>query len=463
MNSLLFKRIVVFIITFFAYASFHISRKSMSNVKYSLKKQWGLSTIVLGALDTTFLVCYSVGLFISGQVGDRIHVVRLVAAGMWLSGICVSLFGFAYYMEIHSEYYFGVVWGLTGLFQSAGWPCCVAIMGNWFDKSRGGIYGLWSSNISIGNILGAVLASICLSASLGWQSPMIISGLFIIVWGLIVFIFLKAHPPPAYDTSSASYSERTPLVPPQEVIYSSTPTTPSEAIINNEESRPHNSPPSINFFQAWLIPGVFVYAISNAFIKLVSYAFLLWLPYYLTSALHEKESLADLLSTLYDIGGMLGGILFGFVSDFLYRRKGGRSLVIVPMMLLSCLAFYFYRFEGHQSRALNCTLMTICGMFVNGAYNIISSAISADLGTHKLLQGNASAMSTVTGIIDGTGSAGAAVGQILVAWISEKWGWDGVFYMLMLCTVLSALCLSHLFVKEVRQLLSNHRHPHEHE
>lgn len=48
----------------------------------------------------------------------------------------------------------------------------------------------------------------------------------------------------------------------------------------------------------------------------------------------------------------------------------------------------------------------LCGFFVNGPYALITTAVSADLGTHKILRGNAKALSTVTAIIDGTGSIG---------------------------------------------------------
>jgi OPA family glycerol-3-phosphate transporter-like MFS transporter 3 len=43
---------------------------------------------------------------------------------------------------------------------------------------------------------------------------------------------------------------------------------------------------------------------------------------------------------------------------------------------------------------------------------MVSSAISADLGRQELIQGNSEALATVTGIVDGTGSIGAAVGQV---------------------------------------------------
>ena len=43
---------------------------------------------------------------------------------------------------------------------------------------------------------------------------------------------------------------------------------------------------------------------------------------------------------------------------------------------------------------------------VNGPYALITTAVSADLGTHKSLKGNSKALATVTAIIDGTGSIG---------------------------------------------------------
>lgn len=51
-------------------------------------------------------------------------------------------------------------------------------------------------------------------------------------------------------------------------------------------------------------------------------------------------------------------------------------------------------------------LLIICGAFVNGPYSLITTAVSADLGTHSSLNGDARALATVTAIIDGTGSMG---------------------------------------------------------
>lgn len=71
--------------------------------------------------------------------------------------------------------------------------------------------------------------------------------------------------------------------------------------------------------------------------------------------------------------------------------------------------------------------MSITGFFIGGAANMISAAITADLGTS--IKNNKDALATVTGIVDGTGSVGAAIGQILVPVIQQKLNWFYVFYL----------------------------------
>ena len=60
----------------------------------------------------------------------------------------------------------------------------------------------------------------------------------------------------------------------------------------------------------------------------------------------------------------------------------------------------------------------LTGALVNGPYALITTAVSADLGTHKSLRGNARALATVTAIIDGTGS----IGTYTLLWKPENTG-----------------------------------------
>jgi OPA family glycerol-3-phosphate transporter-like MFS transporter 1/2 len=97
--------------------------------------------------------------------------------------------------------------------------------------------------------------------------------------------------------------------------------------------------------------------------------------------------------------------------------------------------------------------MMIAGLFINGPYALITTAVSADLGTHSSLRGDSRALATVTAIIDGTGSIGAALGPLLTGFLSTK-GWNTVFVMLMLGALIAGLLLSCQVVTEINDKTS---------
>lgn len=70
---------------------------------------------------------------------------------------------------------------------------------------------------------------------------------------------------------------------------------------------------------------------------------------------------------------------------------------------------FLYQVYGTSSLATNITLLIIAGAFVNGPYALITTAVSAELGTHESLHGNEKALATVSAIIDGTGSIGMTI------------------------------------------------------
>ncbi|KAL6054543.1 glucose-6-phosphate exchanger SLC37A2-like isoform X7, variant 2 [Balamuthia mandrillaris] len=327
----LFLRATVFILTFLCYMSYHLSRKPPSIVKSVLHNtdketndddDHSSSTSsasasalltsdggwapfdnehkgegMLGSLDTAFLASYAVGMFFSGHLGDRVNLRYFLSAGMILTGICTTLFGMAYLWNIHSFWYFVVVQVLSGLFQSTGWPSVVSIMGNWFGKGRRGfVMGVWNANTSVGNILGALVASAALG--LGWGYSFILPGIIIGGLGVIVFFFLVVAPPPSASASNdeAKAAEEGSIN--QDEKFEGGDENEEEIYLlenskhqaGREEKKKEKG---INFFKAWLIPGVAEFALALFFCKLVSYTFLYWLPFYLKHT--EQKSEANVL------------------------------------------------------------------------------------------------------------------------------------------------------------------------
>lgn len=452
---------IVLIITFLAYASYHATRKTTSIIKSSLDPQspensflqgskaisWLLGsgwapfngengTALLGDLDLAFLFVYSIGMFFSGHIGDRMNLRIFLTIGMVGTGLFTSLFGIGYWANIHVFYYYLVVQMLAGLFQSTGWPSVVSVVGKWFGKSkRGLIMGVWNAHTSIGNISGSLIASYFLKYGWGWS--MVVPGVMIIFVGLLLFMFLPVDP----ESVGVDKDENNKPDFPEKIGAEITKPLLITKINSEKES-------AVGFLQAWKIPGVAPFAFCLFFAKLVAYTFLYWLPFYISHTAIDGEYLSDEaagnLSTLFDVGGVVGGILAGHISD----RLNARAITAASFMYCAIPALYFYRNYGHTSMTINIILMLITGMFVNGPYALITTAVSADLGTHRSLKGNSRALATVTAIIDGTGSIGAAVGPLLTGYISTQ-SWSAVFSMLMVAAFVAGLFLTRLVVTEI--------------
>ncbi|KAJ1440090.1 Sugar phosphate transporter [Sesbania bispinosa] len=471
-KTLLFHQICVLVITFLAYASFHASRKPPSivksvlgptvasnltqlqapNLSSSIDSGWPpfngtRGTHHLGELDLAFLTSYSIGMYLAGHVGDRIDLRMFLVFGMMGSGLTTILFGLGYWLDVHVLGYFVGVQIVCGVFQSIGWPCVVAVVGNWLGESkRGLIMGIWNSHTSVGNIIGSVVASGVLEFGWGWS--FVVPGLLIIVVGVLVFLFLVVNP------------EDLGFVHPGMEIEMGVETDGVENLqkVESEEARliEANSPDSssaIGFLEAWKIPGVAPFAFCLFFSKLVAYTFLYWLPFYIrhtaVAGVQLSHKTAGLLSTIFDIGGVLGGITAGFISDMIEAR----AITSILFLFLSIPALILYRAFGSISMLANIALMFLSGFLVNGPYSLITTAVAADLGTQNLDGGNSRALATVTAIIDGTGSVGAALGPLLAGYISTR-GWNSVFFMLILSIFFAGLFLIRVVRTEIREKLS---------
>jgi len=453
------------ILTFFSYMSYHLSRKPLSIVKGELHHNCTKSPShpnsttwcdfapfdqqdyksLFGELDYAFLFSYAIGMFISGMVAERVPLRYFLSSGMILSGIFTAMFGLGFFANIHVFYYYIIAQVLNGFAQTTGWPGVVTCVGNWFGKSkRGLIMGVWNSHTSIGNILGSVIASLFVTSE--WGLSFVIPGCIIAVMGVIVFLALVESPADlGINTTSTS------------VVNCNYQPLPNEEVDGDElKNQPllqhnENDEKAISFYQAATIPGVIEFSLCLFFAKLVSYTFLFWLPLFIQAQGSLNTADSGLLSTLFDIGGIVGGIAAGVISD----KMGGRSFTCGVMLIIGAVMMALYNTYASTSMTLNIVLLIITGAFVNGPYALITTAVSADLGTHEVLQGNSKALSTVTAIIDGTGSIGAAIGPLLTGIISSSSGWKNVFIMLIASNIVAVLCLIRLMVKEARLLRHN--------
>lgn len=272
-----------------------------------------------------------------------------------------------------------------------------------------------------------------------WEMSFKVLGAIIFGAGIVVFCFLVPHPQdvgllspndPAHSSNARRGGVNQGLL-----------DVPSHPKAQGEELSP---------LQALCIPGVIEFALCFFFAKFVSYTFLFWLPNYLESMGFDTTVAGD-LSTIFDYGGIFGGIMCGIISD----RLKSRAVIASGAMFLSVPAMYVYRSVVHSSKVsetLNGVLMFVCGTLINGVYALITTAVSADLGTHESLKGNEGALAMVTAIIDGTGSLGACITGIAISQLKAAGGYNLVFTVLEICAALAGLMLMRLVVKECKML-----------
>lgn len=514
-----FHKALVLCITFVSYGCLHMGRRPLSIVKNVLNQNCSITVDydydsenfmpmkivaskencsswapfdgdpddanrLLALLDSAFLFSYAIFMFFSGYIADHCNLRYFLTGGMFLSGTLLYVFGLAFYLDIHSMYFFATIQVLSGLVQTAGWPTVVACIGNWFEpSSRGSVFGVWNACTNVGNILGAVVAGYFVQRA--WGLSFIVPGFILLIASVLTFMFLAPRPvdvhlvsvksmvdSKASDGSSYRNNDRDMDVSNDSqstVIEPSEPRPASRRKIvkddncdlnedgdsltrssNDEQSPLISQNPNedivelvqpVSFWTCLKIPGVIEYSVSLGFSKLVSYTFLYWLPRYIAQSTSNNSEQSAYLSVPFDIGGIFGGIAAGFLSDKLRKSACVCSL----MLILAIPSMYIYEQLASKSNIYNISFQLVTGILVTGPYALITTAVSADLGSRVK---NGKAMATVAAIIDGSGSIGAAVGPLFAGYVAES-GWQSVFLMLMSSDLIAVLLLTRITLKEL--------------
>nr|AKN21659.1 slc37a-3 [Schmidtea mediterranea] len=454
----------ILILTFICYTTFHMSRKPISIVKSVLHKtcpynpeskdefwcnwkpfdgnDWSQK---LGSLEYAYLLAYAFFMFASGHLAERINLRYYLAIGMISSGLMTCCFGLGYFMSNHNFMFYLIVQTITGITQATGWPAVVTIMGNWFGKGRRGlIMGIWNSHTSFGNVIGSIIAGMFVSTA--WGYSFVVPGLIMVFIGIVVWLIMIPYPE---DIGLSSPDDQKSLVVDLKssldlnddkgrVLKSHGSTKPLLPYHDRKSDKP------ISIWEALKIPNVIAYSFALFFAKLVSYTFLYWLPNYLNRVGQGMTpKMAGNLSTLFDIGGIFGGVLAGFASDIWLissskpSSSNGRSGTCAVMLILAAPMMFLYQYVAADQSYFSYFLLIICGLLVNGPYALITTAVSADLGSQNGKH-DSRALATVTAIIDGTGSLGAALGPFLTGLIVPT-GWSNVFVMLIIADLMALM------------------------
>ena len=134
---------------------------------------------------------------------------------------------------------------------------------------------------------------------------------------------------------------------------------------------------------------------------------LAWLPTYLAKVQELSISNAAYLSTMFDIGSVLGAITAGFVGSNPRRR-------IVVVILMSALAAAFvsiYDRVASFGYSANTFMIFMSGFMIAGPDSILGGTACSDLCDSST--SGSKILTSAAGLVNGMGSVGAILSGML--------------------------------------------------
>ena len=151
------------------------------------------------------------------------------------------------------------------------------------------------------------------------------------------------------------------------------------------------------------------------------------------------------------MGGVAGSLLSGVISDRLCGGK--RILVAAPASLLAGILLLGYGATASpQWPELDLVMLLLIGGVIACPDSFLGGVATTDL-CHRA--GMATAMTAACGITNGLGSIGAVLQGPLSSWVSETYGWGGLWQLLGAGCICAAAVLAPLALQDWRSLRSD--------
>jgi len=379
-----------FAVSWLGYFGFYLCRKNFSVLMPYLKSETGMSSDDLAHALFAYSVMYALGQFFMGRAVDKAGARWVVSIGMCASALMSSLMAWPAFIGMAAVLI--VIQGVNGAAQSTGWPGVLKLTRDWFPSTNRGVWlGWWSTHMVLGGFAGTFLAARC--AEVRWTSAAWIPA--VVLCGIAVIFLLGARDKPAAPDAARNAGKLKVTVP--------------------------------------------LTAIAAMYfcVKLTRYAFLFWLPLYMTEYLHYGKPQAGYASSIYDLVGVLGALGAGYVSE---RFGGARFSVGAVMMFGLALLVATYPAVSSVGLLPNLAWIGMIGAFTFGPDTLMAAAAVHDAVPPE-------SVASAGGFVNGVGSMGQVISPLLVAYLSTHFGWAALFSFLAAVVLCGAAALATQWIR----------------
>jgi sugar phosphate permease len=399
----------ILLTTIIGYALYYFVRSNISLPLKAMGADLGYSKAQLGLITTIGGVTYGISKFINGMLGDHANPRWFMSVGLLGCAIMNVLFGFS-----SSLLFFGVFWFFNMWGQGMGFPPCAKSMAHWFSpRERSTTLGIWHTSHMIGAALVGVLTGY-LVKHLGWRSCFFVPAGIATAGAVYIAIFLR-------DTPGSMG------LPPVELYKGEE--TPRELAT---ELQPEESYGHIVVEYILKNPFMWVVSFANLSVYVMRYAQMTWGPTFLQESKGHSVVASGWLYFGAEMGGMVGALVAGYVTDRFFNGRAGRVCCIA--MVLMCATIYLFWITPASARLFSGFLYIMMAFFLYIPQMLVA-ALAMHLGTKRA----SAAAVGLTGFI-GYGSTiitGWGIGSLV-----ETHGWPAAYLLMLICAVITLILMA---------------------
>ena len=341
-----------------AYSLYYVCRMSINVVKQPLIDEGVLTAGELGLIGSALLFVYAVGKFLNGFIADYCNIRRFMATGLFISALANLILGVLGIFKLPALLVFvmfTLLWGINGWVQSMGSAPGVISLSRWFPQSkRGSYYSLFSTSPYIGEFISYNVLALVVGW-LGWQSGFIAAAVAGLAGSLIILLFVS-------DTPESKG-------------------LPSVQQLSGEQLTKEDRMPTRELQKMVLKhPGIWVIALSSAFIYITKYAVAGWGVLFLQKARGFELAEASQVIAFSAVFGILGTVLAGWLSDRLFKGDRVKPAVLSGIISTSSLILFLFVGGGY---VLNIFYVSLFSLSVGVLYCIVAGLMAVDIVPRK--------------------------------------------------------------------------------
>jgi len=355
---------------------------------------------------------------LTGQVTDRIGGKNGVLVACLGASLCNLMLGVLFLCDVpHAlqQALFMVLYASNVLVQGFGTSAVVKINAAWYSASERGLFsGVFNIMLTSGYFLSLGTGS-SIIATLGWAYVFVIPGTVLFVMALVILCCVKNSP--ADTTKFAAEAARTMAQASSSESLSDggnavRPATTTTDLQREEESSVNASAAAKDKMRKLMKNYTFLgYLAAVFFLCWTRDGFLNWFLSFFDAVRLEPLSSEHtaIIGGAWTIGGFVGGILCGWLSDVLFHSDRVMPIFIFSILQAILLGLLYVLSPSCSIEVLG-VLVFVSSVFLLGNYTLLSYTVPSDLPQD--IAAGAAGIMTAVGYFS-TGLSGAFMGNVI--------------------------------------------------